>query len=234
MKALIFDVDDTLYDQYQPFRKAVVSHLELDDEKIYGIYVASRKYSDLVFEASEKGDMTKEDMHLFRLKSALQDYDIHLSDSKILAIQHTYKENQSHIVLDSSIREVFEYCTSKGIKLGVITNGPADHQLQKIHQLNLSQWIPLENVIISGQIGIMKPDPAIFHFLEKKMNLSTEDCVYVGDSFENDILGANSAGWSSIWVNARKKVIDDIKKYTPYVITERTDLLAIIKTINKE
>lgn len=46
MKALIFDVDDTLYDQIQPFERALERHIEVVREQIEPLYLSFRRYAD--------------------------------------------------------------------------------------------------------------------------------------------------------------------------------------------
>lgn len=234
MKALVFDVDDTLYDQLQPFRRALLDHLVLGEEMMGKIYLASRRYSDLVFEASEKGKMSLEEMHLYRLKHALEDFGFYLSDEVILEIQRTYKTYQQQIELDPFMKEALDYCWQEGILLGVITNGPAQHQAEKVQQLHLDQWIPDERIIISGQVGWMKPQSEIFHLLERQLPFSKSEIVYVGDSYENDVKGAHAAGWQSIWLNTRNKKVVQPPPLATYEINHRSQLLPLLKEMKKE
>ena len=72
------------------------------------------------------------------------------------------------------MKQTLDKCFGK-IKLGIITNGPAEHQKNKIRALGLMQWIP-------------------------------EECIFVGDSFDNDVAGAKNAGWKAVWFNRRNRV----------------------------
>lgn len=85
------------------------------------------------------------------------------------------------------------------------TDGDGDHQSMKIKQLNLAKWIPVEHFFISGKIGHAKPKQEVFHYIEKNLQLDKTKTVYIGDSFENDIVGAKEAGWHAIWMNHRKR-----------------------------
>ncbi|HFI2669434.1 TPA: HAD family hydrolase, partial [Streptococcus suis] len=49
MKALVFDLDDTLYDQIQPFERALKRHLSVSEEQLVHLYLAFRHYADQVF-----------------------------------------------------------------------------------------------------------------------------------------------------------------------------------------
>ena len=61
MKAVLFDVDDTLYDQVIPFQKAYEELFKGSFElSIEELYKRSRYYSDEVFEATQRGEMSME------------------------------------------------------------------------------------------------------------------------------------------------------------------------------
>lgn len=79
MTAILFDVDDTLYDQLEPFRLACGQVLGTDFRADYErLFVRSRYYSELVFNQSESGRMAMEDMYVYRLVHAFADLGLHL------------------------------------------------------------------------------------------------------------------------------------------------------------
>jgi putative hydrolase of the HAD superfamily len=61
METIIFDVDDTLYDQALSFHKTFRKMFEgpFTDEEIDQIYRVSRKYSEILFDQSEAGEITQ-------------------------------------------------------------------------------------------------------------------------------------------------------------------------------
>ena len=74
MTAFLFDVDDTLYDQKQPFEKAYRTFFPEDQEMDVGrLFVLSRKYSDEVYEDSQTGRMSMEEMYIYRIRKALEE-----------------------------------------------------------------------------------------------------------------------------------------------------------------
>ncbi|NQP40267.1 HAD family hydrolase [Streptococcus suis] len=206
MKALIFDVDDTLYDQIQPFERALERHIEVAREQIEPLYLSFRRYADEVFEATAIGKMSLKDSHIYRMKHALADFGYQVSDATALAIQIDYDYFQGQIELSPVFPEIFSWCQAQGIAMGIITNGPYRHQLRKIRTMGLVNWFELEHVLISGQVVITKPNPAIFQLMEERLGMSGEDICYLGDSFENDVVGAKAANWKAIWFNHRKRV----------------------------
>lgn len=59
----------------------------------------------------------------------------------------------------------------------------------------MERWIPSEHMFISSEIGYAKPDIRLFRYVEQKMHLQLETTYYIGDSFQNDVVGAKNAGW---------------------------------------
>ena len=59
-----------------------------------------------------------------------------------------------------------------------------------------------DEMIVTGDYGIHKPDRKIFDIMRERLGLSPEEMVYVGDNPVNDIKGARDAGWKTIWMNS--------------------------------
>ena len=209
MRAVIFDLDDTLYNQLQPFERAVGQFMDLEEGELEALYLAFRYRADEVFEDSVKGVLSMRDMHTYRMKAAFADRGIEISSERAYAIQEAYADQQGHLDLTAGSQEVFAFCQEKRLALGLITNGPHLHQLKKIQALGLHDWIPEELTIISGQVGLTKPDVEIFRLMERRLKLAPEDICYLGDSFENDVVGAKAAGWKAVWYNHRGRQADN-------------------------
>ena len=170
-------------------------------------YLLSRYYSDVKFEASRNGEMTMDEYHIYRIQEAAKDLGVYLTDEQALSMQRQYKKNQQKLKMSDTTISILELAKKNNVKLGVITNGPSDHQWAKVNALGVEKWIPRENIIVSGDLGINKPDVRIFDAMQEKLQLDFEALYYIGDSLENDIVGANNAGWKSIWINRYNKAV---------------------------
>ncbi|BDD43057.1 HAD family hydrolase [Streptococcus ruminantium] len=231
MKALIFDLDDTLYNQLHPFQQALEKHLQIAEEDIAALYLAFRHYADEVFEATATGKMSLKDSHVYRMKRALVDIGYRVSDDLALAIQMDYDYFQGHLELNAVFPDIFRYCKERDITIGIITNGPYHHQLKKIRSLGLFEWFDSDLMMISGQVGVAKPHPAIFHLMEEKLGLSSEEICYLGDSFENDVVGAKSVGWKAIWFNHRKREVPVNSFKADSLVDEWDELEGVIRSL---
>ena len=229
MIGLVFDVDDTLYEQIVPFENAYKSlfDMDIDMEKFY---LLSRYYSDVKFEASRNGEMTMDEYHIYRIQEAAKDLGVFLTAEQALSMQKEYKKNQQKLQMSNTTISILELAKENNVKLGIITNGPSEHQWAKIKALGIESWISRENIIVSGDYGINKPDVRIFEIMQEKLQLPNASLYYIGDSIENDIVGANNADWKGIWINRyKRKLPEDIEIYK--IAENNRELFEIIKEI---
>ena len=84
-------------------------------------------------------------------------------------------------------------------RIAVVTNGVRDNQLRKLAGGGFSS-LP-ERVFVSSDFGAGKPSPAFFGHVLRTLNVAAWECVFVGDSVNNDIIGASTCGIATIWVN---------------------------------
>ena len=202
IKAIIFDVDDTLYDLSGPFREAFHELYPLEELDLEGAFLASRRYSDSVYAKSLSGEMSMEDMYVYRFQNAFHDYGKNMDAQEALHFQEIYEKHQHMIHMTEAMQEFLKELSDKMV-LGIITNGPSGHQWDKIRALEATRWIPKDHVFISGEHGVAKPERRIFELVQEKLMLQPKEFCYVGDSYENDIEGAKGAGWTAIWYNHR-------------------------------
>ena len=88
----------------------------------------------------------------------------------------------------------------KGYKIALITNGQHALQYKKLELTGLRYVF--DEIIISGDVGVEKPDPEIFLMMLDKLALAPQEAVYVGDNPINDILGAHRAGMKTLWIKS--------------------------------
>jgi len=109
-------------------------------------------------------------------------------------------------------------------RLGILTNGPSDMQWKKLRTLELPSSV--DAIVVAGDVGAFKPDPRPFRRLLEQLDTSPEAAVFVGDSFEHDIIGAHGVGMRTTWItddNAGNRV-----PRVDHVINHVTDLREIL------
>lgn len=87
----------------------------------------------------------------------------------------------------------------QGHSLGIISNGDREQQSSKLDSLGVRDRF--DPVVISGEIGVAKPDAAIFHEACRRANCLPHECVYVGDRLDSDALASKHAGFHGVWLD---------------------------------
>ncbi len=90
------------------------------------------------------------------------------------------------------------------MKIGVVTNGSSRHQRDKLEYFDL---LPLDALAISEEVSAAKPDPQIFQNALTQLGVRT--VTMIGDSWENDILGATGCGMAAVWLNRYRRTCPD-------------------------
>jgi putative hydrolase of the HAD superfamily len=86
---------------------------------------------------------------------------------------------------------------SRGLKLGIVTNGETEFQARHIDVLGLAARV--DAVLISEAEGLRKPDRALFLRAADRLDVRVAECLFVGDNPAVDILGADAAGMPTAW-----------------------------------
>lgn len=208
-KAVFFDVDDTMYDHLSPLRSALVSLLDLPAEFPFErAYYLFRYYSDLLSDReglSAVPDKTKlEQMRRRRFVLSLAELGLDISEDQAGELQLAYLRGQFEIRPFEGAVELIHQLNADGYLTGLITNGPPEHQMNKIAAMGLDRLFPANRIFISGGIGYSKPDKRLFTYVNEQTGTLACNSYYIGDSWRNDVAGSLDAGWTSIWFNHRE------------------------------
>ncbi|MBP2076915.1 HAD family hydrolase [Oceanobacillus polygoni] len=227
MDTIIFDVDDTLYDQAASFKNTCKKMIDVPftDEELNNFYIISRKHSDALFDDQVAGKITVQEMHIRRIKDACTEIGIAMTEQQAIDFQEAYVAEQQKIALFDEVIELLDLLVANNKQLAVLTNGAEGHQSMKINQLKLDRWFPEDNLFISGAIGHAKPSKEAFTVLENKLGLEKSKTIYIGDSFANDIVGAKQAGWHAVWMNHRKRDMPENSVQPDKVVYSAKELL---------
>lgn len=192
VKAVLFDLDDTLQDRALAFEG-------------YCTYFLSKYFPELTPEqhAARVGQMehTVNGGYIDRnvYFHALQEDWNWRDGPEPQALSREYDELFGHYVhpFQNSKGTLLEL-RRRGYYTGIITNGPSVLQNTK---LNASGLRPLVDVtIVSSDAGVAKPAPEIFWLAAEKLRVSPQECLYVGDHPVNDVQGAFGAGMQAVWM----------------------------------
>ena len=103
------------------------------------------------------------------------------------------------VMPDPLVVAAVERLRARGVRLAVVTNGSSSNQRQKLARSGVEHL--LDAVIVSGELGISKPDPEIFARALAAIGAKAEDTLFVGDDPRRDIVGAGDVGIRTVWVS---------------------------------
>ncbi|MFD9281048.1 HAD family hydrolase [Streptomyces mirabilis] len=83
-------------------------------------------------------------------------------------------------------------------RLGVVTNGDSTSQRAKLQHAGLDRYF--DTVVCALDAGARKPAPAPFLHAAAELSVAPEQCLYVGDSWANDVVGAHDVGMHPVWI----------------------------------
>ncbi len=225
---IIFDLDDTLYDLSDPFRRA---HSEIFSEMLgeecEELFRMSRIYSDEVLALEKEGKISSKDAFYRRIHRTYQDVGLDLERAIADRFEEIYRYYQKHIVMPEEIKKVLDYCNNAGHCMALLTNGNRKGQGVKIKALNLLHWFSGENIFVSEITGYHKPALGTFHYVQEHLNVKPQQIWYVGDTYDVDVLGGKRAGWNVIWFNHRKRPVPEDNK-ADFVVYKAEDILEVI------
>lgn len=204
---ILFDLDNTLIDRKRVFEEMLMQKI--------GEY-HSENVADIVQEII-KWDNNGNQHRLVTFQQYVDTYNANVTAKEL---NDYWNENSGKIVyVYDDVYETLRYLKSK-YRLGIISNGNPESQRRKINQLPFIDLFDF--VIVSGELGIDKPDIRIFDYAAKSMNVTNNECAFVGDNFRCDILGATNAGMLAIWKCTKEQFdekyiciehIKELKKY---------------------
>jgi putative hydrolase of the HAD superfamily len=191
MKAVLFDLDGTLFD-----RDAAVRDLVEAQYAAFAPTLGTALRSEFVARVLELDD------HGYRDKSevyATIARERGLSEKLARELTADFLRRYDHAFcrpFPDTVSTLTEL-KRRGLKTGVITNGRQSVQDGKIDALAIRGL--LDTVSISEAEGLRKPDRRIFERTLARLGVAPADCAFVGDHPEVDVAGARSAGLHAIW-----------------------------------
>ena len=201
-KALLLDIDNTLYDyniSHAYAKKSVVQHCEaefnIDETEILSAYEKARKkvHNELSETAASHNRLLYfqnmcEMLTINPIQQSLKLYNIYWD---------TFLENIT------PFEGVYELLEKYQNKICLVTDLTAHIQYRKIHKLKLNQYC--QSIVTSEEAGKEKPNPLMFKLALQKLNLKSSEVCMIGDNFKKDIFGANSLNIHTIWLNHERK-----------------------------
>ncbi|UCC17871.1 MAG: HAD-IA family hydrolase [Dehalococcoidales bacterium] len=124
----------------------------------------------------------------------------------------------SHIVPRQGSVELLTWLRKKGYKIALLSNW-SDEVPTVWNDVPLSDYFDVS--VFSCKVGIMKPDPRIYHMVCDQLSLKPEECLFVGDGDSSELAGASGVGMSTVlisdseverWSGRQISSLDEIRK----------------------
>lgn len=181
IKGVIFDLDDTLYNE----RDYILSGFKVVSEYLGG------GYEDKLWEYYMAG------------KPAIDILLIQLGrESEKRMMLDIYRFHKPDLILNNSVKLLLKRLRREGKKIGIITDGRPEGQKNKITALGLKEFV--DDIIITDELGgkdFRKPCDIAFRIMQTRWQLPAEKIVYVGDNIEKDFQAPRQLGMKCIWFN---------------------------------
>jgi putative hydrolase of the HAD superfamily len=220
IQALLFDLDNTLMDRDQTFRsfstqfvQELLGHLDENE--------AARVVEDMII---RDADGYRDKDGFFAELSEVLPWQKALSAAEI----RTYYDETyiHHGAIMKHAAQTLEYCRDRGYPLGLVTNGSREIQYGKIDLLGLRGYF--RTIVISGEVGISKPDPQIYRLALERLGSAADQTLFIGDHPVNDIWGAARAGMDTIWLKRNHAWDESLNVQPIATIHELDELKGII------
>ena len=210
-KYLIFDVDDTLLDFYPAFESAqrnIAEKLGIEPSEEY--LVADEKcgwkaWEESSLDKTEEKDV-QENYHVYYYQYLRKHFEYLLEaygksfDVQELVNCYLKSISSSKVMKEPNTLSVYVRLSER-YKLVLATNG-----IERVQKERLSDFLPYTHKLyISEEIGYIKPTADFYNYVMGDLKCSLEECLMIGDSITNDMIGAKAIGMDVCYYNPKGK-----------------------------
>lgn len=227
-KNLFFDLDDTLWafslNARDTFEEMYLKYrYDRFFDSFQHFYALYQRRNVELWDEYGNGQVTKEELNRQRFLYPLQ-----AVGAEDAALAKSFSDDFFAVIPTKSrlmphAREVLEYLSPK-YNLYILSNGFQELQCHKMRSSGIDGFF--KKVVLSDDIGVLKPWPEIFHFALSATQSELRDSLMIGDSWENDITGAKRVGMHQAFYNAAGKT--DLPFEPTYQLSDLKELMKIL------
>ena len=201
LRAVLFDLDDTLFDHGSCARDALAA-----------VYRSHERFSSVTFSEFERVHATL----LEALHQRVMSGELDLDTARRERFRRLFEAADASDCSPDEGARIYRECYVRTrravsgaaallsalrsrVKVGVVSNNLLAEQQDKMKHCGLDTFV--DALVVSEEVGVVKPDPYIFRVALSRLEVSAEDAVMVGDSWTADVEGARAAGIPAVWFN---------------------------------
>jgi putative hydrolase of the HAD superfamily len=196
-RLLLFDADETLFDYRCAERTALSTAfaekgLFYREEEHLPLY---RKINHVMWERLERGEITPPELRVERFREYFELLGITMDPADFSHVYLTALSRNS-MLIDGALETVT--VLAPHFQMALLSNGLAEVQKPRFDNSPLDRFFPVR--IISGEVGLVKPDPRIFALtLERCGHTDKSTVLMIGDSVTSDMTGGVAFGIDTCW-----------------------------------
>lgn len=200
-KAVLFDLDNTLYDYESNNQRALKAtykllrrYIRISEKRFLDLYQASRR--EVQMELAGTASAHNRVIYFQRLVEKTHKT---VDPRIILKLDEVYWDNLlKKMEPFDGVKKFLQDLKKWGYKTAIVSDQTTKVQLRKLHALGLSRWIDV--LVTSEEVGSNKPNPIMYLMALNKLGVVKGDVWMVGDNPVRDIEGANALGIETIQV----------------------------------
>lgn len=238
-KAVLFDLDDTLY-EYEPVHKKSLDEVyKIFNKKIQKI---SRENFTRLFNLSkteihqELSGTASSHNRILYFQRLIEKTHNTVDPELILLLYYAYWGTfLKNIKLKPGVLDTLKKLKKQDFKIVLVTDLTTNIQLKKIGKLKITPYV--DYLVTSEEAGNEKPHLIMFLLALKKINMLPSEVLFIGDSKNKDISGANAAGIDTVLVTkergTKKKDKQDYS-LPDYYIRDIPEILNVLEELKKK
>jgi putative hydrolase of the HAD superfamily len=216
-RAVLFDLDDTLFDHRSSSAEAlrrVQERYECLRDVPFSEF--ERRHSTLL-EAMHRdvvsGRIEMDHARRERFRRLFESFEFNAAEDVCSAAAGQYRSEylaarRAIVGAEALLREV-----RKHARVAIVSNNMLQEQKDKLEFCRLATHVDV--LVVSEEAGVSKPEPQIFRIALDALRAQPDDAVMVGDSWDADVVGAQRAGMRAVWFNPQRRLSPDPDRNVP-------------------
>lgn len=225
IKAVIFDLDNTLLDFMKMKSRAVDSGIQGMIEA--GLSIESNEARQKIFNIYDTKGYEYQEVFDDLIISELGEINYKILASGIVAYK---KAKEASLILYPNVLQTINQLSKMGLKLGVVSDAPSREAWIRLCTVNLHHIF--DAVVTFHDTGFHKPSPEPFKKIVERLNIAPKECIMVGDWPARDVVGASKVGMKTAFAKYGD-TFDTVDSGADYDLETITELVHIVDRENK-